>query len=169
MKLKEWFEQNQDKEIEFHDGKITVKEPEVKGRWEPQPRERYYSICREGQTFTLHRLSYLDVDDSYPSRLAIGNVFRTKEEAEFARERLKIRAEMLDLGGREYFKPNEVNNYISYNHDTGKLVLDGGSSFQDPFVIYFDRDISLTSVIKKIGESRIKKYLFGVDDEEDEE
>lgn len=53
------------------------------------------------------------------------------EEAEFARERLKIRAEMLDLGGREHFKPNEINNYISYNHDTGKLVLDGGSRFQD--------------------------------------
>lgn len=82
------------------------------------------------------------------------------EEAEFARERLKIRAEMLDLGGREHFKPNEINNYISYNHDTGKLVLDGGSRFQDLFMIYFDRDISLIGVIEKIGESRLKKYLL---------
>lgn len=161
MKLKDWFEQNQDKEVVFEDGKMTIKEPEAKGRWKPTYRDEYYFID------TIGNVEPDDWDNWIGGKegLVIGNAFRTKEEAEFARERLKIRAEMLDLGGREYFKPNEINNYISYNHDTGKLVLDGGSRFQDPFVIYFGRDVSLLDVIEKIGENRIKKYLFGIEEQ----
>lgn len=166
MKLKEWFEQNKDKKIEIlDDGTIKIKEPEVKGRWKPENFESYWYCWGDGE---VDANKWNNGGDER-RRFEIGNVFETMEEAEFARERLKIRAEMLDLGGREHFKPNEINNYISYNHDTGKLVLDGGSRFQDLFMIYFDRDISLIGVIEKIGESRLKKYPFGVDDEEDEE
>lgn len=165
MKSKEWIEKNLDKGIEFKDGKLTVKEPEVKGRWKPTYGDDYYYIDSIGNVEPDDWDNWIGGKEG----LVIGSAFRTKEEAEFARERLKIRAEMLDLGGREYFKPNEVNHRISYNHHTGRLVLDVESIFQDPFVIYFDREIYLTGVIEKIGETRIKKYLFGVDDEENGE
>lgn len=161
MKLKEWIEKNCDKEIEFKDGKLTITELEVKGRWKPTLDDHYYFISAVGGADSVYWGNY----ESDQKSLAIGNVFKTKKEAEFTAERLKIRAEMLDLGGREYFNLHKINNRISYNHDTGQLVLDGESRFQDPFVIYFDSDINLISVIEKIGESRIKKYLFGVEEE----
>lgn len=165
MKLKEWIEKNCDKEIEFKDGKLTIKEPEVKGRWKPDRHEFYRFLGVNGniscEAWVNHRVDH--------DRWSVGNVFKTEEEARNMIERLKICAEMLDLGGGEHFKPNEVNHRISYNHHTGRLVLDVESIFQDPFVIYFDRDVSLIGVIEKIGESRIKKYLFGVDDEKDKE
>lgn len=90
-----------------------------------------------------------------------GNVFLTKEEAEFECERRKIETEMLRLGGRREFKKGENNWFIYYNDGLNVTVLYDSIA---QGAIYFDSENEAYNAIKKIGKSRIKKYIFGVNE-----
>ena len=92
----------------------------------------------------------------------IGNFFQTEEEAEFLAEKLKVEAEL-----RKFSRPFE---YGKFNH---YLFLDiDGDSFRTDFTsycppqgaIYFESKEKVQQAIKSVGEERIKKYIFGVED-----
>lgn len=125
--------------------------------WELQRGDKYYIIndYMEVDNVTFDD----DIDDS--NYRTIGNCFLTKEEAEFALERIKIEAEMLTLGGRRKFKNNRDNCGI-YHIDNSiyaksyRYVIIQG-------LIYFDSIKEAEDAIKTIGEGRIKKYIFGVE------
>ena len=99
-----------------------------------------------------------DMDDSNYRK--IGNCFLTKEEAEYELERRKIEAEMLRLGGRRTFKKGEDNYGIGYCEGLG-ITLYRYQFIQG--LIYFDTLKETEDVIKTIGGSKIKKYIFGVE------
>ena len=95
-------------------------------------------------------------------RQAIGNFFKTKEQAVFALEKLKVEAEL-----RKYSRPFE---YGKFNH---YLFLDiDGDSFRTDFTsycppqgaIYFESEEKAQEAVSAIGKERIKKYIFGVED-----
>lgn len=98
--------------------------------------------------------------------LKIGNVFLTKEEAEFECERRKIEVKMIKLGGRRKFKKGEDNYYIycdfSFNYEI-HFYKDTDDSLGKG-VIYFDSIKDGRNAIDSIGEDRIKKYYFGVEE-----
>lgn len=96
-----------------------------------------------------------------------GNVFLTEEEAENDVERRKIENEMLHLGGRREFKNGENNYYIVCDFDSSHFaicVFNNKSDGFAPMTIYFDSAKECRNAIETIGEYRIKRYIFGVDE-----
>ena len=104
--------------------------------------------------------------DGYPcDKIALENnaIFETYEEAEFEAERLKVLRELEKLG-RE-FKPHEDNYVISFSHNSGLKVVGYVTTVTSYGNYYFDSEEEAKKAIDKIGEERIKKYLFRIDEE----
>ena len=98
----------------------------------------------------------------------LGNVFLTKEDAEYELERRRIENEMLRLGGRRNFKKGECNWYIYILRDFGNKYSIRYNYDRDNndgrWRIYFDSFKDCNNAINLIGEDKIKKYLFGVEE-----
>lgn len=98
----------------------------------------------------------------------LGNCFLTEEEAEYELERRRIENEMLRLGGRRNFKKGERNWYIYSFCDFGNNYSIGYNYDMDNndgrWRIYFDSIKDCSNAVKLIGEDKIKKYLFGVEE-----
>lgn len=96
-------------------------------------------------------------------RLSIGNVFKTKEQADLAVEKLKAEAEL-----RKYsrtFKHGGDNYTFNFNHDEGKVVhVYASESYEELGSLYFESRDKAQQAIDEVGEERIKKYIFGVED-----
>ena len=90
-------------------------------------------------------------------------LFKTKEKAEFEAERLKVLRELEKLG--RAFKPHEDNYVISFSHNSGLKVVGYVTTVTSYGNYYFDSEEEAKKAIDKIGEERIKKYLFRIDEE----
>lgn len=101
-------------------------------------------------------------DDSDQGRLSIGNVFKIKEQAEFAVEKLKIEAELRKFS--RPFEKGEYNSYIFFYIDGDYLEVGHKVSTPSQGAIYFESEEKAKQVIQSVGEERIKKYIFGVED-----
>ena len=168
MTLKEWWEQNQDKEVRLtEEGWIGLKdpEPEKPGRWKPKRGDIYWVIYGDGDLSTTEWK-----DDMYDqAHHQIGNVFKNGPEAKSAVERMKIRAELLDCGGkeaREVILP--VGNIYKYRYaiaiNSNHSAVNCPTTSPRPFEITFETEAEVEAAIEKVGEDRIKKYLFGIED-----
>lgn len=98
----------------------------------------------------------------------LGNVFLTKEDAEYELERRRIENEMLRLGGRRNFKKGELNWYIYFgvsvtNKNSIRYNYDIDNN-DGRWRIYFDSFKDCSNAVKFIGEDKINKYLFGVEE-----
>lgn len=121
----------------------------------------YYAIANiSGEVSEIH----WDGTAVEKSCRGFGNCFLTKEEAEFEVERRKIETEMLRLGGRRNIKIGKDNYYIMYDHKTGDFAYLIRNWIHEQGCIYFDSDIDAIDVVQEIGEDRIKKYIFGVNE-----
>lgn len=123
--------------------------------WTPKVDENYWYISGAGCIFTA---KWNDFDDD-TGKLFLGNVFKTKEEAEFERERLRVLVEM-----KKYSKPFEIrgNNFvIKYVHQEQSIKIGslGETQYND---IYFENEEVARKVIDKVGADRIKKYYLRV-------
>lgn len=132
--------------------------------WKPENNELYYysyndktnSDCWNG----------VDIDNS---RYAIGNCFKTEEEAQNAVERLKIRAE-LQRYADEHNEPIDWKNnkqdkwYIRFHYWNKTVDYDYVAMARDTFQIYFSSEEVAKAAVQSVGEERIKKYLFGVEE-----
>lgn len=108
--------------------------------------------------------------DDYPyDNLAFKNnaIFKTKKEAEFEAERLKVLRELEKLG--RAFIPKKDNYTLCLQHDF--ILNKNAFKYLCDFDIrtvygnyYFDTKEELEQAVEKIGEERIKKYLFGIED-----
>ena len=106
-------------------------------------------------------------DDSYDKKALKNNaIYKTQEEAEFEAERLKVLRELERLG--RAFELSSLNYFISCKHsvgDSSELIIGcatlGHSCYGKH---YFDDEKEAREAIEKIGEERIKKYLFGVEE-----
>lgn len=90
----------------------------------------------------------------------IGNVFLTKEEAEFEVERRKIEAIMKKYG--RPFKHGEGNWHIAYDGRCDNIDFRKNYYAYDG-VPYFESIEITQKVIDEIGKDRLKKYWFGVE------
>lgn len=115
----------------------------------PQEDDDYWFIDAEGRVnFTEYGINDYDIDDE---RLSIGNVFETEEEAEL----------------RKYsrpFKEDENNFFIQTNSSHNNIVIDADDYSQIQGVIYFESQEIAQQAIQSVGEERVKKYIFGVED-----
>ena len=135
-------------ELECHDKKQKF----------PQDGDKYWYVDDIG----LLWLSVFGKGELSNDRVEMGNVFRTKEEAGFVAEKLKVEAEL-----RKYSRPfkkgeqnwiilfDSVENHIEFSW-TGVIFYAG--------VVYFENETEASKAIRSVGEERIKKYIFGVED-----
>lgn len=92
-----------------------------------------------------------------------GNLFLTKEEAEFELERRKCEAIMLKYG-RRTFKYEDDNYFIRLAYDNKKVFVEVWCACQFQGTIYFDTEELAQKAIDEIGEEMLKKYVFGVEE-----
>ena len=122
----------------------------------PQSGERYWCISGSWVNSFFWKSEQLDLD-----RYRIGNIFKTEDEAEFAVEKLKVEAELRKFS--RPFKCGEINHYIFLNTDNECLDVVGLSYSQYQGTIYFESEEKAQQAIESVGEERIKKYIFGVE------
>lgn len=124
--------------------------------YEPEVHEKHWYINFDGKILSDMWFGM----DKDKGKLALGNVFSTKEEAEFELERRKVIVEL----NRFTCKYNEFLDVwrLSYDIRRKKLTFLRSDSIKD-FGFYFESGEEGKKAIKEVGKDRIKKYLFEVE------
>lgn len=134
----------------------------------PEDGEKYWIIVNDGEAGMLNDCTWSGDDFDY-SLLAIGNCFKTREEAEFEVERLKVIKELKDYALKyneceiDWKNRNKKKWFIHYDYPyavicsvwTYDMVLS---------TVYFTSSQIAGNAIKAIGEDRLKKYYFGIEE-----
>ena len=124
----------------------------------PMCDDAYWYMTTTGKIFNSNWDGF--VSEEY--MLEIGNVFQTKEQAEFAVEKLKVEAEL-----RKFSRPFEYgkfNYYLFLNIKSDSLDTQFTSYCPPQGAIYFESEEKAQQAIEAVGAERIKKYIFGVED-----
>lgn len=140
--------------------KSTEEKPKV---WKPKNGEIYYFLT-----------SYADIDitiwaNDAPDKCkyAIGNCFRTHEEAEFAVEKLKVIAELKRFAQEHNekidWKDGGWKYWITYDY-TGNKFFYMSTITSKRNDIYFTSEKIAQQAIEAIGADRLKKYYIEVED-----
>lgn len=136
--------------------KERIAELEELSREFPQDGDEYYVLSATGLV-----VPYVWVDDNIDFKSqAIGNVFRTEEEANFAVEKLKVEAELRNLS--DSWDLEKTQYTFSFNWEVVEFEIERPDYNQYPGSYYFDSVDSLQQALETVGESRIKKYIFEV-------
>ena len=130
------------------------KEDEV---WKPKDGEWYWFISHSGEGLTT--VWHGDIVDQ--SRYALGNVFKTEEEAEFRTKQIKVEAELRRFS--RPFKSGSENYTLGYRHLYDKIEVTFFEAIQCGNVYFPSKEIA-QKAIDTVGKDRIKKYYFGVED-----
>ncbi len=139
--------------------KELLVKPKPKTVWDLKDGDGYWYIN------TINNISY-DTWTKDAWDLTIresGNIFLTKEEAEFELERRKCEAIMLKYG-RRTFKCGK-HNYFIVIFDK-KMIMEKSFNLHIYYqgTIYFDTEELTQKAIDEIGEERLKKYVFRVEE-----
>lgn len=159
MKLSEYIEKYGDCEVTDEIDKCIVKAP--KTVYDLKKGDGYFYLFNTGTienaVWSCHQIDY--------DRSFIGNVFLTKEDAEFAKERLKVIAELKkyakEFSDEEWEKMNSPKHYLVYDYEE-YVVRICVVRFMKNNVIYFESEEKAKEAIEVVGEERIKKYYLGV-------
>ena len=146
-------------ETEFNEKIKALKAEAQQGDEFPQDGDEYWYVDSDTEAMDI------EWDGSYcdQGRLSIGNVFKTKEQAEFAAEKLKVEAELRKFS--RPFEKGEYNSYIFFYIDGDYLKVGHKVSTPSQGAIYFGSEEKAKQVIQSVGEERIKKYIFGVEEQ----
>ena len=124
----------------------------------PQGGDKYWHLGSTGEVINTICGGF----DFETDRLDIGNVFKTKDEAEFAVEKLKVESEL-----RKFSRPFETttdNFFIVYDKYLESLEINCSLKTDIQGVIYFDSREDLRRAVESVDRERVKKYIFGVED-----
>lgn len=143
-------------ETEFAEKIKALKTEAQQEREFPQYGEDYWLIRDGCVTYTMFTDNYVDQD-----RKEIGNIFKTREQAEFTLEKLKVEAEL-----RKFSKTPDVNgvNWLIVCADSEEVYTLYTTQEIYQGTIYFESKKVAQQAIESVGKDRIKKYLFGVED-----
>ena len=159
MKLSEYIEKYGDCEVTDEIDKCIVKMP--KTVYDLKDGDRYFFLTVSG---AVQREIWCG-DSSDFNRERIGNTFLTEEDAEFAKERLEVIAELKkyakEFSDEEWPNPSIVKHYIIFDYEDHVINI-GYVCFTKASDIYFESKGKAQEAIKAVGEDRIKKYYLGV-------
>ena len=134
--------------------------------WKPKEGEKYFTIDYDGTILNLVvRENVTDYDE-----INLGNCFKTKKEAEHMAEKLKVINELknfaLENNEKEINWKNDTQKYaVLYDYLCQKIKIDYWNYMRHiPFNIYFTSREIAQKAIEAIGEDRIKKYYFDVEE-----
>lgn len=132
---------------------------EVEEEW-PQSGDKYFSIDSFG--YIVERCWVYGGLDS-EARKEIGNIFKSKKEAEFAVERLKVIYELKQFAEKDgTWNGANKHYYLRYNVIFDCVAVDVGWACKTA-ELHFSSKNDAKSAIAAVGVDRIKKYYFGVD------
>ena len=127
----------------------------------PHYGEQYFYIDERGEVnFFYNRNSPYD-----KMCYSIGNCFKTKEEAEFEVEKLKIVAQLKRMAKAwntceiDWEDEQQLKYYLRYSSEG---ICWASTSLLQTGAIYFTDKEFCKAAIAFIGEERLKKYYFGV-------
>lgn len=133
-------------------------EPESR-RWKPKYDDTCYYTSPSGviwaDKWTDHHVDLC--------RYAIGNVFKTREEAEFVVERLKVIAELKEFAESDDRKWEDSNWTIVYSNEKHEVRAENWHSIQNA-TLYFESKERAEEAIKAVGKDRIKKYYLRINE-----
>ena len=124
--------------------------------------ETYCFICDKGAICCEHTL-----DTVNEIRYRLGNYFKTKEEAEFARKKQFIYQKLKDYALEhnteeiDWNNPGQFKWFIRYDSNYKEIRYCWTKFSIYINQIYFTSKEIVKDAIKEIGEDNIKKYLFG--------
>lgn len=134
--------------------------------WKPKNGEKYWYISDI-------KIDYYDFQDDSADRFlySIGNCFKTKEDAIFACEKAKVIAELKRFAEENNEREIDWNDwsqykfsiYCSYLHDDD-IQCKESHAHKYGNTVYFTSEKIAKAAIEKIGEDRLKKYYFEVED-----
>ena len=140
---------------------------EKKKYWTPKEKEKYFYI-EDCMGVSDDRNVQAPIDYC---RFNIGNCFKTKEEAEHILEKLKVIHELQKFAYEnneeeiDWKNLNQCKYYLVYDTKDEDLYVDYSIQCEsEPFNIYFTSSKIAKRAIEAVGEDRIKKYYFNVED-----
>lgn len=139
--------------------KELLVKPKPKTVWDLKIDDIYYFINSNGAVYSCRWVA----DEEDLSRREFGNTFLTEEEAEFELERRKCEAIMLKYG-RRTFKYEQNNFSIKYDHRNDCIYIEYRIEIQYQGNIYYDTEELAKRSFNEIGEERLKKYVFRVEE-----
>lgn len=160
MKLNELMEKYGEYEVKkgFMD---FLEKPKPKSVYDLKSGDRYLFLTESG----IIQGAFWHDDISDHNRLSIGNISLTEEDAEFARERLKVIAELKKYA-KEFsygeWKDNKTQKYYIVYRYSGDYIRSILTYTSKDSVLYFESPEKIQEAIAAVGEDRIKKYYFGV-------
>lgn len=146
------------------DWEVVVEKNKIKV-WKPSLGDLYYYINSNGDI----KLSYYNTRSI--DKRCIGNFFKTDDEADHMVEKLKVIKELQDFAIEN---SDEEIDWVDNEQDKWEICYKDSNDGVKPayniyyraqaFNIYFTSLEIAKEAIKKIGEDRIKKYYFDIED-----
>lgn len=140
--------------IEEFETRLKVMKEEYNQEWNAE----YFFISNTGDIYS----NYWVQDESDTKSYEIGNVFKTKEEALFEVEKLKVLHELKQLGREFILDHDNWFFYLKGNQEIDCTAYQNIQFLQGS--LYFDTEGELWEAINTVGLQRIKKYLFGIEE-----
>ena len=144
-----------------------IETKEEKKWWKPEKRTQYYVIHGDGD---VERICYTN-NPSDNRAIFMGNCFKTEEEAKFMVEKLKVIHELEKFAYEnneeeiDWKNKTQCKYYLVYDTEDGELYVDYAAyCTREPLNIYFTSSKIAKKAIEEIGEDRIKKYYFNVEE-----
>ena len=140
-----------------------VCDPPEDNTW-PKEGDRCFYICSDGQIQDIrYSAGWPNLMGWMDSMMAVGNVFRTYEEAEFAMERLKVIKILKEYEDKDpVWDGNTPHYYIRYELSNKRIITAPHMEFKAGGTIYFRSHKDAKAAVEIVGEERIKKYYLGV-------
>lgn len=144
---------------------FECKEFKVESITEQVPRERWKGDCGEKYYYLDDMYDVCaDYDSDYTphyKRYEYGNYYRTKEDADFARERKRLLNELESFACTEIKDQKHDYYYFTYCRGSHEIIIGCSSRFTD--YLMFESKKDAEAAIKAVGADRIKKYYFRVE------
>ena len=143
----------------------AIEKAEAENDTRPKDGDEYYLIGSYGQISYEHFFSKNVVDTM---RIAIGNCYKTKEEAEQALEKIKVMTELKRLADKswkeagaeiDWSDENTTKYFVRYNMEHDAVVIDWNILVKNINDFYFHSEQKAKEAIDKIGEERLKSVF----------
>lgn len=153
---------NINKRIEQLEKELEILKADVKKKnnvWKPKKEENYFTIEDDGRIIERININ----QEKTNNRLSIGNVFKTHEAAEFAVEKMRVEQELRKYA--EPFDPDKKQWEMNYDYRNETIFKIWTEILNTQGAFYFESEETLQKAIDEIGEDRIKKYIFGIEED----
>lgn len=134
----------------------ALKNKPTSGRWRADETAGYFHVCPAGSV--EYSLESGNIFDEFQH--AMGNYFKTKEEAEKYKKKLIAEQELKDLAEGWEYRHQEDDYYIAYNTND-RLFRVYSTNFINFVGVYFKSRQEAQNAIDTLGEQKLK-LIYGV-------